>query len=266
MTLAVQGRSTSALLGALSGSGTVTLGPSAISGLNPHVFEVAIKASDAGQAVDDMRLRQLVDPVLSAGALPVAPAQIPFTISDGRLRVAATTLDAGSVHATVSGGYDIPADQADIRAVLALAENGPATDHPEIQIFAAGSPDRLNRTVDVSALSSWLAVRAIDRETRRLDSLERGEQPQALPASTPPAALAHPSAGGPAAATQDPRRIPLKPRATAPRRPPPATAARPVVSQQMPPPSEIRPAPGTPRPPSKPRSPLALTPPAAPPP
>ncbi|MBU6464888.1 MAG: hypothetical protein KGR71_20390, partial [Proteobacteria bacterium] len=269
MTLATQGRSTSALLGTLAGSGTVTLGSSAISGLDPHVFEVAIKASDAGQAVDDTRLRQLVDPILSAGALPVAAAQIPFTISDGRLRVAATALDAGSVRVTVSGGYDIPADQADIRAVIALAGNGPAAGHPEIQLFAAGSPDKLSRNVDVSALSSWLAVRAIDRETRRLDSLERGEQPQAAPASIAPSAIADPSSGGAAAATQDPRRIPLKPRASAPRRSLPATAARPIVSQQvpqLPPPRGTRPAPGTPRPPPKPRPPIALTPPTVPPP
>ena len=65
---------------------------------------------------------------------------------------------------------------------------GSATSHPEIQLFAAGSPDTLDRTVDVAALSSWLAVRAIDRETRRLDSIERGEPPAALPASIPPPA------------------------------------------------------------------------------
>ena len=116
MTLASQGRSASALTGALSGSGTVTLESAAIAGLDPRAFEVAIRASDGGQATDDNRLRQLVDPVLSAGALSVASAQIPFTIRDGRLRVGATTLDAEGARAIVSGGYDIPADQADIRA------------------------------------------------------------------------------------------------------------------------------------------------------
>ena len=161
---------------------------------------MAINASDAGQARDDARLRQLVDPVLSAGALLVASAQIPFTIRDGRLRVAATTLDAGGAQAIVSGGYDIPADQADIRAVVGLPEGAPGSGHPEIQIFAAGTPDKLSRTVDVSALSSWLAVRAIDRETKRLDSIERGESPQALPASIPPPALALPGTAAPAAA------------------------------------------------------------------
>jgi len=261
MTLAAQGRSTQALLGALSGSGTVTLESAAISGLDPRAFEVAINASDAGQATGDAKLRQLVDPVLSGGALLVASAQIPFTIRDGRLRVAATTLDAGVAHAVVSGGYDIPADQADVRAVIALAEDALGSGHPEIQIFAAGTPDKLDRTVDVSALSSWLSVRAIDRETKRLDSIERGETPQALPASTPPSAPAQPSVGAPP-----------KPRVSAPRPLPPANPAPPVVSQQvapLPPSIEVRPAPGAARPaPPKPRPPLVLTPPpaAAPPP
>jgi large subunit ribosomal protein L24 len=274
MTLAAQGRSTSALTGALSGSGTVTLESSAISGLDPRAFEVAINASDAGQAMNEAKLRQLVDPVLASGSLLVASAQIPFTIRDGRLRVAATTLDAGGVHAIISGGYDIPADQADIRAVVALAEENPGSGHPEIQIFAAGTPDKLNRTVDVSALSSWLSVRAIDRETKRLDAIERGETPQALAPSAPPPALVLPSIGTPAATAPDqpgtdvpvrvPRRIPPKTRVSAPRLPP--SNPPPVVSQQvapLPPPIEVRPAPGAGRlPPPRPRAPLILTPPS----
>ena len=278
MTLASQGRSASALSGALSGSGTVTLESAGIAGLDPRAFEVAIRASDAGQATDDTRLRQIVEPVLSAGALKVASALIPFTIRDGRLRVGATTLDGPGARAIVSGGYDIPADQADIRAELASTAAGPSKSRPEIQLFAAGSPDALSRTVDVAALSSWLAVRAIDRETRRLDSIERGEPPPALPTSNPPLAPALPSAGAPDAVSpgqplselpgHDPRRFQPKPKVSVPR--PPAVALpnanAPVVSQQvapLPPPIEIRPAPGALRPPPKLRPPLVLTPPAA---
>ena len=116
MTLASQGRSASALTGALSGSGTVTLESAGIAGLDPRAFEIAIRASDSGQATDDAKLRQIVEPVLSAGALSVASAQIPFNVRDGRIRVGATTLDAEGARAIISGGYDIPADQADIRA------------------------------------------------------------------------------------------------------------------------------------------------------
>jgi large subunit ribosomal protein L24 len=283
MTLASQGRSASALTGAISGNGTVTLEAGRISGLDPRAFEVAIRASDAGQAVDDIRLRKLVEPALAGGTLLVASAQIPFTIRDGRLRVTATALEAEGVRAIVSGGYDIPADQADVRATLTApgAGTGQASP-PEIQIFAAGTPDALDRTVDVAALSSWLAVRAIDRETRRLDSIERGE---AAPASIPPAQpINTPDAGSPAQPSFDspPRQLPARPRVSAPRPPAVSPAASPasvnapptnnpansgpLVSQQaappLPPAIDVRPAPAVARPP-RPRAPLILTPPVA---
>ncbi len=278
MTLASQGRSASALTGALSGSGIVTLESARIGGLDPRAFDVAIRASDDGQATDDVKLRQIVEPVLSAGALSVASAQIPFNIRDGRIRVGATTLDADGGRAIISGGYDIPADQADIRASLASTA-GTAASRPEIQLFAVGSPDALDRTVDVAALSSWLAVRAIDRETRRLDSIERGDRTPPSPASLPPPASAPPPVPQPPAAVQGavspgqppsdvtaPRRPVPKPKVVAPR--PPVASPNPdppLVSQQvapLPPPIEVRPAPAPARPP-KPRQPLALTPPAA---
>jgi large subunit ribosomal protein L24 len=280
LTMTSQGRSASALTGALSGSGTVTLESARIAGLDPRAFDVAIRASDTGRATDDAKLRQIVEPALAAGGLPVKTAQIPFSIGDGRLRVGATTLESDSVRAIISGGYDIPADQADIRVTLASAAAGQAASRPEIQLFAAGSPDALNRTVDVGSLSAWLAVRAIDRETRRLDSIERGEPPP-TPASIPPGAAAPSSDAEPSDLPtsnlplpgRDLRRPLPKPKAAAPR--PPAAAlpqgsmaspGAPVVSQQvapLPPPIEVRPPPGPPLVRPKPKPPLALTPPAA---
>jgi hypothetical protein len=266
MTLTSQGRSASALAGALSGSGTLTLEAARISGLDPRAFEVAVRANDNGQAKDDVRLKQIVESALPAGALAVPSAQIPFTVRDGRLRVGATTLDGNGVRATVSGGYDIAADQADIRAALSLTMT---TGRPEIQLLAVGTPDALSRSVDVAPLSSWLAVRAIDHETRRLDAIERGEPPPLapppivlpadgqppIPEATLPPALVTPKG-------RDPRRPPAK-KATAPRPPvvnaPPAPVAGQPQVAPLPPPIDVRPAPG-PAKPRPPRPPLALTP------
>ena len=285
MTLVSQGRSVQALTGALSGSGTVTLEGASIAGLDPRAFEVAIRASDSGQATNDARLRQIVEPLLAAGALPVASAQIPFSIRDGRLRVDPTALDGAGARATVSGGYDIAADQADIRVTLTSGLFGAANSRPEIQLFAAGSPDTLNRTVDVASLSSWLAVRSIDRETRRLDAIERGEPPPVEP-SIPPSTAALPSVTTPEAAPSvgppsghDPRRlqpkakaVPSRP-ATVPPSPPQSSTpqpstSQPVASQQtapLPPPIEVRPAPGSApaQQKPKPRRPTVLAPPTA---
>ena len=259
MALTSQGRSAAALAGALSGSGTLTLEAAKIPGLDPRAFEVAVRANDSGQAKDDVRLKQIVEAALPAGALVIPSAQIPFTIRDGRLRVGATALDGNGVRATVSGGYDIIADQADIRAVLSLTMT---TGRPEIQLLAVGTPDALNRSVDVAALSSWLAVRAIDYETKRLDAIERGEPPPPAPAPIvlPPEGISPlPEAAVPVVPPKkggrDPQRRPAK-KAASPR--PAAAPAHPQVAP-LPPPIEVRPAPGSAAKPKL-RPPLALTP------
>jgi len=259
MTLMSRGRSVAALAGALSGSGTLTLESASIPGLDPRAFDVAIRASDAGQVTDDNKLKQIVAPALAAGNLPIAAAQIPFNIRDGRLRIDATTLESGNARAIVSGGYDMLADQVDVRLSLSTNAIGSVSSRPEIQLFAAGTPDSLNPMLDVTSLSSWLAVRTIDRETRRLDAIERGEQPPVEHPAAPPAESPLPG--------RDPRR---PPRATnvAPVRPPAAPASTPpLVSQQvvpLPPPIEVRPPPGPPPRPRPPlRPPMVLTPPPA---
>ena len=273
MTLTSQGRSASALEGALSGGGILKLASATFAGLDPRAFDVAIRASDQGQVPDDARLRQVVEGVLSAGALPVASADIPFTVQDGRLHVNATTVEANGARAKIFGGYDIPADQTDIHVTLTSTTQGAEGARPEIQLFTVGSPDTLNRTVDVSSLSRWLALRAIDRETRRLDSLERGG-PQVQPPTVPPSTAALPQAA-PNATFEQPPVLPVAPpprqlpsRAAAPPRPPAAAAGAaspPVMSQQvppLPPAIEVRPAPAPPPPKPKPKPPLTLAPPA----
>ena len=276
MTLMSRGRSVAALAGALSGSGTMTLESASIPGLDPQAFDVAIHASDAGQPTDDHHLRQLVAPVLAAGRLRVATAQIPFNIRDGRLRIDATTLESANAHVIVSGGYDMLADRADLRLSFSANAIGSASSRPEIRIFAAGTPDALNPMLDVTSLSSWLAVRTIDRETKRLDAFERGEPPPVE--SLPPSTAALPSTAAPQAVQPNPPRndVPLPGRdprrltpksVLAPR--PVAPPAPPLVSQQaapLPPPIEVRPAPGPApaRPRPTPRPPLVLTPPTQP--
>jgi large subunit ribosomal protein L24 len=284
MTFASQGRSASALIGALSGNGLVSIEHASIAGLDPRVFDAAIGARDGGQAPDDVKLRQVVEQSLSASPLSVASAQIPFTMRDGRLRVGVTTLEGEGAQAVVSGGYDITADQVDIRASLASASAGSDNNRPEVQIFAVGPPNALSRTVDVTSLSSWLSVRAIDRETRRLDAIEHGIAPPAVPQSVtppPPATASLPAEPKPDVSAKpepkdspqspdipvpnrDPRRAPAKPKTAVPPHPPatPQASNAPAPSvAPLPAPVEIRPAP-VPKP-ARPHQPLVLTPPAA---
>ena len=205
MTLASQGRSASALTGALSGSGTVTLESAA----SPGSIRAPSRSRSAPATADRRPTTRSCGRSSSRCCRPA-----PCRSRRRKFRSRSATAGCASARprsmptvrrAIVSGGYDIPADQADIRASLALTDGRlPASSRPEIQLFAAGSPDALNRTVDVAALSSWLAVRAIDRETRRLDSIERGEPPPAAAgvgvaaASVPARRRCRPMPAGPA--------------------------------------------------------------------
>ncbi|ABD06735.1 AsmA [Rhodopseudomonas palustris HaA2] len=223
ITLDSVGRSASALGGALAGGGTLTLERAQIPGLDPKAFEVAMRAGESPTPIDEASLARMVEPVLSGGTLAVDSAQFPLSLADGRLRVAATPLTAKGARAVISGGYDIPAGQADLRATLALTGTGPGLP-PDIRIFAAGPPERLTRNVDLSALSSWLTVQRIDRETKKLESLEQEAKPPALPASRPA------SDGAAPIAAANPAQNSLAP--AAPSKAAPSNGPAPTESQQ----------------------------------
>jgi large subunit ribosomal protein L24 len=249
-----QGRSAASLIGSLNGNGSVTIEQARIAGLDPRAFEAATRASDAGIARDDAKLAAAVGPALAAGSLNVPSAEIPFAIRDGQLRVSNTALSGEGARLNLSGGYDIAADQMDVRAALSVtpAEAG-GLGRPEILVLLYGSPDKPDRSIDVAALSAWLGLRAIDRETKRLDAIERNnpllnpvrpQEPVLSPAPVPQ--FTPPQPPRPAAAP------PLAPRVEAP--------SPPAAAPPLPPPIEIRPAPGSARPPQKQGAPLSIVP------
>ncbi len=152
-----QGRSAASLIGSLNGNGSVTIEQARIAGLDPRAFEAATRASDAGIARDDAKLAAAVGPALAAGSLNVPSAEIPFAIRDGQLRVSNTALSGEGARLNLSGGYDIAADQMDVRAALSVtpAEAG-GLGRPEILVLLyrlarqAGSQHRCCRAVGLA--------------------------------------------------------------------------------------------------------------------
>lgn len=260
--LTSQGRSATALSGGLSGAGVVTLKNIRVAGLNPQAFEAAVRAADSGQAIDDSNLKTVIEPVLASGALAAPSAQIAFTVKDGRFRVEPTALEASRTRATVSGGYDIAADQMDARVILSAAVLKPATRRPEIRIDLNGSPDGPVRSVDVASLLSWLTMRSIDRQTQQLDRFESGgsskpePQPMSLDEELPQAEPI------PRAEVRLPKRDPRRASGAKTAATGVATPSPPTSVQPLPPATTIKPAPAPATPP-RPRGPVVLTPPAS---
>jgi hypothetical protein len=192
-----------------------------------------------------------------------------ITINNGQARLSNTIARAQGAELVVNGGLDLAQGTLDARLTL-LGSGGagaPANTRPEVLISLKGPVDAPKRSIDVAALSSWLALRAVEQQSKKLDVLEGREPPAApAPSSAPGAAPGRnegaaltvplPEATGTdsptAKATHTEEASPPRP-ARAPIVPKPKPEPKPAAStadqvQPLPPPVDIRPVP-TPRPP-----------------
>jgi hypothetical protein len=184
-----------------------------------------------------VRVRDRMDAALASGGLAVTLAEGAITVNAGQARLSNPTVRAQRGELAVNGNVNLAEGDLDARLILfgAGGAGAPANTRPEVGIALKGPIDTPKRTVDVAALASWLALRAVEQQSKKLDVLE-GRAP--VPSPTPVKANTE-TPTDPAAP---------KPPSASKRKP-----AAPAVErlQPLPPPIDIRPAP-TPRAPRPP--------------
>jgi len=233
-----------ALVGSLAGSGSFTLENARATRLDPGAFDNVVRAVDQGLPIDGVRVRDRTDAALARGPLAVTLAEGAITINDGQVRLSNPTVRAQRADLAVNGNVNLAEGVLDARLTLFGAGGGsaPADTRPEIGIVLKGPIDAPKRTIDVAALASWLALRSVEQQSKKLDVLE-GRAPE-TPAQPAPAS----------ASTQSDPAAPKPPSAPKPK--PLAPAAEQV--QPLPPAIDVRPAPA----PRAPRAHPATAPPA----
>jgi large subunit ribosomal protein L24 len=233
-----------ALIGALEGSGTFTLENGRLARLDPKAFDAIMRAVDQGLPIDANRLRDRTDSALSSGVLVLPRAEGAITIAAGQARLSnEMTGDRGSELA-LNARVNLAESELDARLVLTAAATPATSPPPEITVALKGPVRAPNRSVDVAAFASWLALRAVEQQSKKLDVLE-GRQPSApLPGAAderPPnrpainpgqidgstAAAAPPVAGPEAPRPSPPIRNVQKPRPPEPPRPAPPAESMP---------------------------------------
>jgi uncharacterized protein involved in outer membrane biogenesis len=240
------GLSPAALIASLTGSGAVTLDHGQFAALDPRVFEVVTKAVDQGLPVDPARIMAVVTSALD-GDLRVSRADGAVTVAAGQMRVANVIAHADRADLTIGGSLDLAEGVVDARLILTGPPERDSTGSARPDIFVAlrGPVAAPKRTVDVSALAGWLTLRAVDRETKRIETMEAERRDSALGSipQPPTAAVPETPPTGPATANAPQPPPPVSPprpqRAARPEAGAPAEAAPP-----LPPLLEIRPAPG----------------------
>ena len=244
------GLSAASLIGSLKGAGLITLENAQISGLDPKAFNAAIRAADQGPAIDAAKIRDTVATVLDGGQLVVPRLDAPITIDAGQARIGQTIAQGQGADLLIAASSDLADASIDARFTMKgpVMEGSSAT-RPEILVTLKGPVGAPKRTVDVSALSGWLMLRSVERQSKQIDTIELERRdaerraaadprtsPVEPPAVTPPPAIEETPAPAP---PQLPRT--MRPRPTNPQVRPPAADRAPA----LPPPLNIGPAPGS---------------------
>ena len=177
------GTSAAALIHNLHGGGTVAVADAHIAGFDPAAFAAAMRAADQGSAVepakiaaiDEAKIHAAVEAAMAGGSLTVPQGEAALTVTNGRVNVAnATLLAQDGATLSLAGALDLGTGAVDARMTLSALPPAHALIglRPEISIALKGPLGAPARTLDVSALTGWLTLRAAELQTRRLESIE----------------------------------------------------------------------------------------------
>ena len=172
------GRSANALIGSLTGNGSFTLQNGTIERLDPAVFDVLLRAVDGGLPTDAGRVRAFLDKALAAQALPIALAEGSIALTAGQARLGKMIVHTPGAELTAGGSFNLMDAALDARLFLAGAQGigGVANARPDIAIYLKGPVAAPKRTIDVAALSSWLALRSVEQQAKKLELLEQAKK------------------------------------------------------------------------------------------
>ena len=165
------GLSAVALIGSAKGSGNIEVTDAQLAGLDPRTFDAVTRAVDQGLAIEQGRIADVVRKSVSSGRLSVRRAQSALTVSAGQIRLNKPMVDSKDAALSVAGAFDLTDGLVDARLVLS-GQGEAAGARPDIFIALKGPPPDVSHTIDVSALTGWLTLRAVETQTKRLRAIE----------------------------------------------------------------------------------------------
>jgi uncharacterized protein involved in outer membrane biogenesis len=188
-----KGLSPAALIGSLQGSGKIALADAQFAGLDPRAFDAVTRAVDQGLVIDAVRISDLVSRTLESGRLAVKRADGTLAISAGQVRTSIASTDSKDAVLSFAGNLDLTDGSINARLVLSGSDQATGA-RPDIFMALRGPLAAPTRTIDVSALTGWLTMRAVENQAKQLRAIERAPpKPKTqAPAPAQPATSAGP--------------------------------------------------------------------------
>lgn len=169
------GRSIAAVVASLAGSGSLAIRDVSMPDLDPDAFEGLTDLAESGSVqLDDQLVRTRLEAGLAAAPLPILAAKGGLTVGGGVVRWNDVAVTAKG--AAVSGSAQVDLTKWGLDSTWTLTvdagERKVEGASPAIQVTYAGPLDDPSRSIDVTALSAYLNLRAYIAEQKRLEAIQ----------------------------------------------------------------------------------------------
>jgi uncharacterized protein involved in outer membrane biogenesis len=169
------GPNLSRVVAGLTGSGSFTLRNAKLSALDAGAFERTLIATESlPTPASALEVGRRFSEELAMADLDVSEISSAFTIASGVVRVGNAAIAAPLVTATASGTIDLTAKQIGAELVMRPKVLGdiPDAEIPPADITLSGSWSAPVRSAETTAFANALAVRAVEREIKRVEQME----------------------------------------------------------------------------------------------
>jgi uncharacterized protein involved in outer membrane biogenesis len=169
------GSNLSRVVAGLTGSGSFTLKSAKFSGLDAGAFERTLIATEnLPTPPDALEVGRRFGGELAMADLDVSEMSSAFTIASGVVRVGNAAITAPLVTATASGTLDLGAQKLGVQMVMRpkVLSDIPDSEIPPADIILSGPWSAPVRSAQTTSFANILAVRAVEREIKRVEQME----------------------------------------------------------------------------------------------
>jgi len=173
--LSASGKSVSAMMTALSGSGTAALKDLQVAGVNPNALPALIaRADQAGREISAANVADFAPALVSGGSFATPAAEIAFTIANGTLRAPPVRLDNPKAAVTAEVRADVGTGGVAVSGDILYAAGDEALvgSEPLVRYLVEGPLEALVASFDTEPLAQFLTQRALEIEQARVEGMQ----------------------------------------------------------------------------------------------
>nr|WP_289851961.1 AsmA-like C-terminal region-containing protein [Rhizobium sp. SSA_523] len=163
------------LLAAGSGSGALHLSDLTLSRLHPQLMPALLAQADRIEGdVTAAKVAPLVADLLHQGMAAIGRVDIPFTMSGGVIRIQNVSAKAGETALSAELRADLTRSQleGEVQVAYSPGDETVSGGDPAVRLVYEGPLAAPVETIDVSAMTNFLSLRAFERERRQVETLQ----------------------------------------------------------------------------------------------